>query len=123
MDGFLHALPELQLRRGIFHFIPNILPILFLLPLFVVGIPVAFAIFLFAEVNPVARFQLNDKPGIIGFFFFAILLAPNMIDYLLILFRYPPVIMPEGSATIAIPTKEETIVTIRPAVETGYMSP
>ena len=32
---------------------------------------------------------------------------------------YPAVIMPAGSATIAIPTKEDSMVTIRPAVVTG----
>jgi hypothetical protein len=36
---------------------------------------------------------------------------------------YPAVIMPDGRATIAIPTNEESIVTTRPMVDTGYMSP
>jgi hypothetical protein len=42
----------------------TILPIFLCLPDFVVGIPVAFAIFLFAFVIPVALFQLNDSPSI-----------------------------------------------------------
>lgn len=48
----------------LFYLIPSILPILFLLPCFVVGIPVAFAILRFTEVTPNALFQLNDRPGI-----------------------------------------------------------
>ena len=52
-----------------FYLIPNNFPILFRRPLFVVGIPVIFAIFLFAFVTPNARFQLKDKPGIADFFF------------------------------------------------------
>ena len=48
----------------LFYLIPSILPILFLLPCFVVGIPVAFAILRFTEVTPNALVQLNDRPGI-----------------------------------------------------------
>lgn len=47
------------------YLIPNMRPILFLLPVFVVGIPVNLAIFLFAAVMPNAFFQLNESPGII----------------------------------------------------------
>ena len=55
---------------GIFYLMPKILPTLFLRPDFVVGIPVAFAIFRLAEVMPRALLALNDTPGIP--FFFAI---------------------------------------------------
>lgn len=48
---------------------PNILPTLFRRPDLVVGMPVALAIFLFAEVMPSALFQLNESPGILNFFF------------------------------------------------------
>lgn len=51
------------------YLIPNNLPTFALLPLLVVGMPVAFAIFLFAFVIPKARFQLKDNPGIPDFFF------------------------------------------------------
>jgi hypothetical protein len=51
------------------YLIPNILPTFALLPLLVVGMPVAFAIFLLTLVMPKARFQLNVKPGIPDFFF------------------------------------------------------
>lgn len=54
------------------YLIPSILPILFLRPDFVVGIPVAFAIFRFAFVIPKARFHENDKPGILKELFLAI---------------------------------------------------
>ena len=46
------------------YLIPKSLANLFLRPCFVVGIPVAFAIFRFADVTPKARFQLKDRPGI-----------------------------------------------------------
>lgn len=55
------------------YLIPSILPILFLRPDFVVGIPVAFAIFRFAFVIPKARFHENDKPGILKELFFAMI--------------------------------------------------
>ena len=42
---------------------------------------------------------------------------------LLSAFIYPAVIMPAGSATIAIPKTEEIIVIILPAIVTGYISP
>jgi len=42
------------------------------LPDFVVGMPVARAIFLFAWVMPTARFHENDTPGILNFFLRAI---------------------------------------------------
>jgi len=48
---------------------PSIFPNLLRRPLFVVGMPVAFAIFLLALVTPNARFQLKDNPGIPDFFF------------------------------------------------------
>ena len=51
------------------YLIPNNFPNLFLLPLFDVGIPVAFAIFLLAFVTPVALFQEKERPGILNFFF------------------------------------------------------
>ena len=51
------------------YFMPSSLPSLFLRPCLVVGIPVAFATFLFAEVIPKARFQLKDRPGMPAFFF------------------------------------------------------
>lgn len=38
-------------------------------------------------------------------------------------FIYPAVMMPAGSATIAIPNKEETMVITLPSVDTGYISP
>ena len=37
--------------------------------------------------------------------------------------KYPAVIIPEGKAIIAIPKTDDTIVTILPIFETGYMSP
>lgn len=52
-----------------FHLMPSSLPSLFLRPCFVVGTPVAFATFLFADVIPRARFQLKDRPGMPDFFF------------------------------------------------------
>lgn len=42
---------------------PQSLPAFCCLPLRVVGIPVALAIFLLAFVTPIARFQEKDKPG------------------------------------------------------------
>ena len=39
--------------------------------------------------------------------------------YFLIWSIYPAVMMPAGRATIAMPTKDDTIVTILPAVDTG----
>ncbi len=66
----LYAIHEGQICFCPFYFIPNNLPSFALLPLLVVGMPVAFATFLFALVTPNARFQLKDKPGIP--FFFAI---------------------------------------------------
>lgn len=48
---------------------PSNLPSLFLRPERVVGIPVAFAIFRLNAVTPSARFQLNDRPGILKPFF------------------------------------------------------
>ena len=57
----------------LFYLIPKILPAFLCRPLFVVGIPVILATFLFAEDIPNARFRLNDNPGIKLFFFFAIL--------------------------------------------------
>jgi hypothetical protein len=56
----------------LFYLIPKILPTFLCRPLFVVGIPVILATFLFAEDIPNARFRLNDNPGIKLFFFFAI---------------------------------------------------
>ena len=50
------------------YLIPNIFATLFLLPCFVVGMPVAFAFFLFALVTPNARFQLKLKSEIPLFF-------------------------------------------------------
>ena len=50
------------------HFMPKSLAILFLLPCFVVGMPVAFAMLRFALVIPNALFQLKDNPGISDFF-------------------------------------------------------
>lgn len=50
-----------------------ILPALARLPCLVVGMPVAFAIFLFADVTPSALFALNVTPGI--FFAITILLS------------------------------------------------
>ena len=49
------------------HLIPSFLATLFRLPCFVVGIPVAFAIFRLAFVTPTALFQLNVNPGIFIF--------------------------------------------------------
>ncbi len=46
------------------HFIPNSLPTFDLRPLLVVGMPLAFAIFLLTLVTPRALFQLKDSPGI-----------------------------------------------------------
>lgn len=64
------------------YFIPNSLPILFLRPCLVVGIPVALAIFLFIPVMPNARFQLKEKPGIMLFFLLlAIFMSSLMIRY------------------------------------------
>lgn len=63
-------------RAPFFYLIPNNFPTLLRLPLFVVGIPVAFAILRFAFVIPKARFQLNDRPGMPDFFFFAIFPSP-----------------------------------------------
>ena len=60
-----------------FYFIPNSLPNLFLRPFLVVGIPIAFATFLFADVTPNARFKLKDKPGIADFL--AIRISPFLI--------------------------------------------
>lgn len=51
-----------------YYLIPNIFPTLFLRPDLVVGIPVALAIFLFADVMPSARFQLKERPGTNDFF-------------------------------------------------------
>jgi len=55
---------------SIAYLIPNILPIFACRPCFDVGIPVAFAIFRFAAVTPVARFSENDNPGIPVLLFF-----------------------------------------------------
>jgi len=63
----------------LFYLIPNNLPSFDRLPLFVVGIPVAFAIFRFAFVTPNARFQLNERPGIP--FFFAICNPPYVLYF------------------------------------------
>ena len=57
------------------YLIPKILPSFERLPLLVVGIPVALAIFRFAEVIPVAFFQLKDNPGM-PLFFLAIIFPP-----------------------------------------------
>jgi len=46
------------------YLIPSIRPSFDRRPDFVVGMPVALAIDLFAFVMPRARFQLNDSPGI-----------------------------------------------------------
>lgn len=54
------------------YFIPKIFPALARRPLFVVGMPVALAIFLFTFVTPNAFLGLNDSPGMIDFFLFAI---------------------------------------------------
>lgn len=54
------------------YFMPRNLPSLFLRPVRLVGMPVAFAIFRFALVMPRARFQLKERPGI-SFFFLAII--------------------------------------------------
>nr|DAH16750.1 MAG TPA: hypothetical protein [Caudoviricetes sp.] len=54
--------------RGLFsYFIPRSLPSFLCRPALVVGIPVAFEIFLFIFVIPSARFQLKDRPGILLF--------------------------------------------------------
>lgn len=65
---------------------PSILPTLFLRPLRVVGIPVAFAILRFAVVMPSARFQLKLKPGIIDFF--AIKNTPSFLCYATIIILF-----------------------------------
>nr|DAY49717.1 MAG TPA: hypothetical protein [Caudoviricetes sp.] len=60
--------PLLRRRRGLFsYFIPRSLPSFLCRPALVVGIPVAFEIFLFIFVIPSARFQLKDRPGILLF--------------------------------------------------------
>lgn len=46
-----------------------------IVPRFVVGIPVAFAIFRFADVMPNALFQLKDKPGINFFLAITVILS------------------------------------------------
>ena len=47
------------------YFIPKRRPSLFRLPDFVVGIPVALATFLLAEVTPSAFLRLKESPGIL----------------------------------------------------------
>ena len=114
------------------HLIPKILPSLFLRPCLVVGMPVALAIFLFAFVTPNARFQLNERPGMILFFLrFAIFTSILPMYYSFsakrsvlssassISFIYPAVIMPAGSATTAIPKTDESIAINLPIPETG----
>jgi hypothetical protein len=49
------------------YFIPRSRPSLFLLPLLVVGMPVALAIFCLALETPNALFKLKDSPGIVDF--------------------------------------------------------
>ena len=70
--GRLHGLPLLFCAL---YLIPSIFPSLFRLPRFVVGIPVAFAIFRFADVMPNALFQLKDKPGINFFLAITVILS------------------------------------------------
>lgn len=53
--------------EGESYFIPRSLPSFLCRPALVVGIPVAFEIFLFVFVIPSARFQLKDRPGILLF--------------------------------------------------------
>ena len=65
--------PLAVFQYGRIHLTPNNAPSFRCLPCFVVGMPVAFAILPFAEEIPVARFKLNDSPGI-PLFFFAIFL-------------------------------------------------
>lgn len=57
------------------YLIPNSFPTLERLPLLVVGMPVAFAIFLFAFVIPRALLGLKDNPGMSDFFLFAITIS------------------------------------------------
>ena len=71
----------LRVGRRVGYLIPNILPTLFRRPDLVVGMPVALAIFLFAEVMPSALFQLNESPGILNFFF-----AINISSLLLLIY-------------------------------------
>jgi len=54
---------------------PIVLPIFLCRPDPEVGIPVALAILRFAFVTPVARFQLNESPGIPFFDSFSFLLS------------------------------------------------
>ena len=61
--------PCLKEWGGFYYLISNIFPTLFLRPDLVVGIPVALAIFFFADVMPSARFQLKERLGINEFFF------------------------------------------------------
>lgn len=108
-----------------FYFMPSILPSLFLRPDFVIGIPVALEILRLAFVTPRARFQLNVTPGILNFLRFAIVFSfHNSEEFSFSISAiYPAVMMPAGSATIAIPNNEEIMVNICPIVETGYISP
>lgn len=76
--SFRSVPPLLEQGRYFNYLIPSIFPTLFLRPCLVVGIPVALAIFLFADVTPVAFLQLNDNPGI-PLFFLAIISSPFYI--------------------------------------------
>lgn len=76
--SFRSVPPLLEQGRYFNYLIPSIFPTLFLRPCLVVGIPVALAIFLFADVTPVAFLQLNDNPGI-PLFFLAIISPPFYI--------------------------------------------
>ena len=104
------------------HFIPNIFPILFLRPCFVVGTPVAFAISCLIFVTPVALLRLNVNPGIPPFFF-AIVYHLDSVPLRLLYFRssstYPDVTTPAGRATIAIPINEDNMEMALPAIVMG----
>lgn len=75
IPGFFHL--------AFLYFMPSILPSLFLLPLFVVGMPVILAIFRFAFVIPKARFRLKDRPGIADFLL-AIYSSPSVLSLALV---------------------------------------